>query len=164
MSEKKYILKDGHQVSVFGSPEIYTNDNLTDSKAEKLLKERPALAGSFKVINGELVAAATHTDETVDVKTKASASAGKKASTLTAKVLIEQITIAGSVEEVNEIVGKDKRVTVIEAKDKRIKELGEPVQEDETHIITQEEFDADPELAKSGFKVGDKVKIEEDPE
>lgn len=164
MSEKKYILKDGHQVSVFGSPEIFTNDNLTDSKAEKLLKERPALAGSFKIINGEPVEAAAQLDETGDGNTKASAPAGKKVATITAKELIDKIVVASTVEEVLQIAGKDARKTVIEAKEKRMAELEAAAQLDETHVITQEDLDSDHELVMQGFKVGDKVKITEDPE
>ncbi|WP_147238780.1 hypothetical protein [Mucilaginibacter hurinus] len=53
MAEKKYVLKKGYQVSLFGSGEIYTNNNLTDKRAAALLRERPQLAKNFVTINGK---------------------------------------------------------------------------------------------------------------
>lgn len=51
MSNRKYLLKKGHQVSIFGG-NVFTNDNLTDEEAIELLKDNPKRATSFELIDG----------------------------------------------------------------------------------------------------------------
>ncbi|WP_129714668.1 hypothetical protein [Pedobacter sp. SYP-B3415] len=148
MSEKKYLLKEGHQVSVFGSPDIYTNDNLTDAIAKDLLKERPALKGSFQIIAGKQVE-----DEVEEAADEAPA---KPAAAVD---LIAKIEAATTRAEVQDFLGKDTRKTVVEAAKKRTESLPE---EPATKVLTQADLDEDPELAAQGFKVGDTVKIEEE--
>lgn len=46
-SERKYLLKAGAVIQVFGSSESYSNGNLTDEKAAELLKENPNRAVLF---------------------------------------------------------------------------------------------------------------------
>ncbi|RKD19013.1 hypothetical protein BCY91_14140 [Pelobium manganitolerans] len=140
MSEKKYILKEGYQVSIFGGPEVYTNDNLTDEIAAKLLKDRPALKSSFAVIPSEEKSKGNPKPERADV-------------------LIAKIKEAASEKEVDEITGDDQRATVVKAALERKAELKKGTEH--TKVLTQQDLDDNPELAEQGFKVGDKVKIEE---
>ncbi|WP_379964016.1 hypothetical protein [Epilithonimonas sp. UC225_85] len=55
-SERKYLLKEGAVIQVFGSSEAYSNANLTDEKAEKLLKENPNRSALFARIPEEFSA------------------------------------------------------------------------------------------------------------
>lgn len=43
----RYKLPDGMEYRPFGLADVYTNDNITDERVEKLLKLRPAAAKVF---------------------------------------------------------------------------------------------------------------------
>lgn len=154
MSNRKYLLKEGHQVQIFGSSEIFTNANLTDDKAIALLKDNINRAASFELIDG------------VDAKDfdakKWNPSASKKTDAKsTVPETIKLIDASTTLEELNSIIDGDDRKGIIEAVELKKAALAEDAKgEDEGNVIVlkQAHFDADPTLAEQGLQVGDTVK------
>jgi hypothetical protein len=158
MSTRKYLLKDGHQVQIFGSSEIYTNANLSDEKAVELLNDNPNRSVSFAIINGSDA-------EKWDGKKLTVLKAVKSGNTKNVAETILLIEAAQSLDELNEIIEGDDRKGIVEAVEAKKAELEKLSEEDEKTIeviVTQEMLDENPELVKQGVKVGDTVKVTEE--